>query len=116
MPSIFLSFFLICLPSFFFASLSYFPSFLCKAFSRDQSSFFGSGEIEKKLVFEVNRLKAKLASKQVELEGEHHDCQISEQALRAQVVESEQRKNDALTALKEALEKSDDFKRDYEDT
>jgi hypothetical protein len=64
----------------------------------------------------VNRLKAKLASKQVELEGEHHDCQISEQALCAQVVESEQRKNDALTALKEALEKSDGFKRDYEDT
>jgi hypothetical protein len=64
----------------------------------------------------VNRLKAKLASKQVELEGERHDHRIYEEALRTQVVESEQRKNDALAALKEALEKSDGFKRDYEGT
>jgi hypothetical protein len=64
----------------------------------------------------VNRLKAKLASKQVELEGERHDRRISKEALYAQVVESEQRKNDALAALKEALEKFDGFKRDYEGT
>jgi len=38
----FLRFFLIWCLGFFFPSLSYFPSFLCKAFSRDQSSFFGS--------------------------------------------------------------------------
>lgn len=43
---------------------------LLQAFPRDQSSFFGSGEVEKKLVFEVNRLKAKLAIKQVDLEAE----------------------------------------------
>jgi hypothetical protein len=64
-----LPFFLIRCPSFFFPSLSYFPS-LCKLFSQDQSSFFGSGEVEKKLVFEVNRLKAELVIKQVDLEVE----------------------------------------------
>jgi hypothetical protein len=54
-----------------FFCLSYLCFSLCKAFSWDQSSFFGSGEVEKKLVFEVNRLKAKLAIKQVDLEAEH---------------------------------------------
>jgi hypothetical protein len=33
-------------------------------------SFFGSAEVEKKLVSEVNLLKAELASKQAELEVE----------------------------------------------
>jgi hypothetical protein len=47
----------------------------------DQSSFFGLGEVEKKLVFEVNRLKAELASKQVEQEGERYERQMSEEAL-----------------------------------
>jgi hypothetical protein len=65
-----LPFFLIWCPSFFFPSLSYFPSSLCKAFSQDQSSFFGSREFEKKLVFEVNRLKVELVLKQVDLEVE----------------------------------------------
>jgi hypothetical protein len=37
-----------------------------------------------------------------------------EEVLRAQVVESEKRKEDALAALKEASEKSDDLKRDFE--
>jgi hypothetical protein len=70
--------------------LPYFSPSLCKAFSWDQSSFFGLGEVEKKLVFEVNHLKAELASKHVELEGERHEHQISKEALCAQVVESEQ--------------------------
>jgi hypothetical protein len=34
--------------------------------------------------------------------------------LRAQIVESEKRKEDALAALKEVSEKSDDFKKDFE--
>jgi hypothetical protein len=62
----------------------------------------------------VNRLKAKLAIKQVDLEAEHQGHQNSEEVLRAQVVESEKRKEDALAALKEASEKSDDLKRDFE--
>jgi hypothetical protein len=60
-----------------------------KAFSQDYSSFFGSGEVEKKLVFKVNRLKAELASKQVELEAECQGHQITEEALCAQVGELE---------------------------
>jgi ribosome-binding factor A len=59
---------------------------------------------------------AELASKQVELEGDCHDCQIYKEAFCAQVVESEQQKNDALVALKEVSEKSDGFKRDCEGT
>jgi hypothetical protein len=51
-----------------------FPLFYVKAFSRDQSSFFGSGEVEIKLVFEVNQLMAELACKQVELESERQGC------------------------------------------
>jgi hypothetical protein len=87
---------------------------LCKDFSRDQSSVFGSGEVEKKLVFEVNRLKAKLASKQVDIEAERQGHQDSEKVLRAQVAESEKQKEDALAALKEVSEKSDGLKRDFD--
>jgi hypothetical protein len=61
---------LIWCPGFFFPSLSYFLSSLCKAFSQDQSSFFGLGEVEKKLAFKVNRLKAELVVKQVDLEAD----------------------------------------------
>jgi hypothetical protein len=66
------------------------------------------------LVFEVNQLKAELACKQVELELERQGCRTSEEVLRAQIGESEQRKEDALAALKEASRKSDDYKREYE--
>jgi hypothetical protein len=88
--------------------------FLCKAYSRDQSDFFGSGEVEKKLVSEVDPLKAELASRQVELDSERQGCQITEKALRAQIGDSEQRKDDTLAALKEAFERYDSFKRDCE--
>jgi hypothetical protein len=73
-----------------------FPLFCVKAFSRDQSNFFGSGEVERKLVFEVNQLKAKLDCKQVELESECQGRQTFEEALRAQIGESEQRKEDVV--------------------
>jgi hypothetical protein len=36
-----------------------------KSFSQDHSSFFGLGETEKKLAFELSQLKTKLASKEV---------------------------------------------------
>jgi hypothetical protein len=41
-----------------------------KSFSRDHSSFFGLGETNKKLAFELSQLKAELASKEVELDSE----------------------------------------------
>jgi hypothetical protein len=62
----------------------------------------------------VNLLKAELASKQVELEAECQGRQTTEEALCAQVGESEQRKEDALAPLEEASERSDDFKRECE--
>jgi chromosome segregation ATPase len=66
------------------------------------------------LVFEVNQLKTELACKQVELESERQGCLTSKEALRAQIGELEQRKEDALAALKEASGKSDDYKRECE--
>lgn len=108
-------FLILCLASFCFHLLIPLLSFfLCKVYSRDQSDFFGSGEVEKKLVSKVDRLKAELASKQAELDSERHRRQITKEALRAQIGDSERRKDDALAALKEASERSDSFKRDCE--
>ena len=45
----------------FFSFFSH--SFSLKAYERDHSDFFGSGEVEKKLYIEVETLKAELASK-----------------------------------------------------
>jgi hypothetical protein len=53
------------------------------------------GGTEKKLTFEWSQLKAKLASKEVELDTERQGCQTFERALRAQVIEVEQRRDDA---------------------
>jgi hypothetical protein len=75
-----------------------------------------SGEIKKKLVFEVNQLKANLISNQAELEEERHGCHVSKEALRAQVVESEKRRDDSLATLTKVSNKSDAFKRDCEGT
>jgi hypothetical protein len=41
-----------------------------QAFSQDQAHFFGSGEVEKKLSSEVDRLKVELAEAQSKLEAE----------------------------------------------
>jgi hypothetical protein len=102
-----------------FVSLSHLLSFLFlrdKSFSRDHSSFFGSGETEKKLSFELNQLKAKLASKEVELDSECQGCQDSERALRVQVIEAEQRRDEAMAALQESSEKCKGLKKECEDT
>ena len=85
-----------------------------KAFSRNYSSFSGSSEAKKKLASEVDLLKADLASRQAELEVERQGRQVTEGALRAQIGESERRKNDALATLQEASEKSEGFKKDCE--
>ena len=66
--SFILSFFLVWC-SLLLPSSSYLSFSSSKAYSRNHSSFFGSGEVEKKLVSEVNLLKAELASKQAELEA-----------------------------------------------
>jgi hypothetical protein len=50
-----------------------------------------------------------------QLDLERKGRQVTEEALRSQVSESEWRKEDALAALKEASEKSDGFKRDCEE-
>jgi hypothetical protein len=59
-------------------------------------------------------LKAELVVKQVDLKAEQQGRQNSKEVLRAQVVESEKRKEDALATLKETSEKSDGLKRDFE--
>jgi hypothetical protein len=82
-----------------------------KSFSRDHSSFFGSGETEKKLSFEVSSLKMELVLHQDELESERQDHQLVEQALRAQVVEAGKRREDALATVQEASEKAESLKR-----
>jgi hypothetical protein len=109
------SFFLIWCLCFFFPSLSCFLSSLFKVFSRDQSSFFGLGEVKKKLVFEVNHLKVELVVKQVDLEAERQGCQNLEGVLHAQVAKLEKQKEDVLAALKEESEKCDDLKKDFDD-
>jgi hypothetical protein len=72
-------------------------------------SFFGSAEVEKKLVSEVNLLKAELASKQVELDAERQGRPVTEGALRAQIGELERRKVDPVEKimLSRSIELSD---------
>jgi hypothetical protein len=53
-----------------FLLLTFLFFLLEKSFSQDHSSFFGPGEIEKKLSFEVSSLKTELALRQNELELE----------------------------------------------
>jgi hypothetical protein len=74
----------------------------------------GSGETEKKLAFELSQLKAKLASKEVELDTERQGRQTSERALRAQVIEAEQRRVDAMAVLQELTGKSGGLKKECE--
>jgi hypothetical protein len=71
-----------------------------KSFSRDHSSFFfGSDETEKKLSFELSQLRVQLASKEVEPDSEHQGHQDSERVLRVQIIEAEQRRDEAVVAL-----------------
>jgi hypothetical protein len=81
-----------------------------KSFSRDHSSFFGSGETEKKLSFKLSQLKAQLASKEVELDSERQGCQDSERVLRAQIIEVEQRRDEVVVALRESSGKCEGLK------
>jgi hypothetical protein len=57
---------------------------------------------------------AELASKEVELDSEHQGCQTSERALRVQVIEAEQRRDDAMAVLRELFGKSDSLNKECE--
>jgi hypothetical protein len=87
-----------------------------KSFSRDHSSFFGSGEIEKKLSFELSQLKAQLASKEVEMDSECQGRQDSERALHTQIMEAEQRRDEVVAALRESFGKCEGLKKEREGT
>jgi hypothetical protein len=77
-----------------FTLFSYFLLFLWEySFSWDHSSFFGSGDTEKKLSFVLSQLKAQLASKEVELDSECQGRQDFERVLCAQIIEAEQRRD-----------------------
>jgi acyl-CoA thioesterase len=92
--------------------LTIFFFLLEKSVSHDHSSFFGSGEIEKKLAFEVSNLKMELVLCQAKLESERHDRQTVEQALHAQVIATGKRKDDAMSAVQEASEKAEILKKE----
>jgi hypothetical protein len=79
-------------------------------------TFYGSEEVEKRLLSEVELLKGELVAKQTELDAVSQGQQVTEATLQAQIVESEKRKEDALAALKDASEKSDVFKKNCDGT
>jgi hypothetical protein len=62
----------------------------------------------------LGQLKAQLASKEVELDSEHQGCQNSERALRTQVIEVEQRRDEAMATLRESSGKSKGLKKECE--
>ena len=79
--------------------------------SRDHTSFFFSSEAEKKLSSEVSALKIELDLCRAEMETERQTHQKEEKALRARVVEAEERRDPAVQeALKnlEAMKKECD--------
>jgi hypothetical protein len=97
----------------------FFPLFFLqeKSFYWDHSSFFfGSGETKKKLSFELSQLKAQLASTEVELDFECQWRHDSERALRAQIIETEQRRDEAMVALWESSGKCEGLKKECEGT
>jgi hypothetical protein len=62
------------------------------------------------LSFELSQLKAQLASKDVELDSEHQGHQDSERAFRTQIIEAEQRRDEAMAALQESSGKCEGLK------
>ena len=71
-------------------------SLFVQSFSRDHTGFFFLSETEKKLSSEVGALKIELDLCWAEMEVEHQTHQKEEQALRAQVVEAEKRRDAAV--------------------
>jgi hypothetical protein len=68
------------------------------------------------LSFELSQLKAQLASKEVELDSERQGCQDSERVLHAQIIEAEQRTDEAMAALWDSSRKCEGLKKECEGT
>jgi hypothetical protein len=73
-------------------------------------AFFGSGKTEKKLSFELCQLKAQLASKEVELDFKRQGHQYSKGVLHAEIIEVEQRRDEAVAVLWESSRKCEGLK------
>ena len=71
-------------------------SLFAQSFSRDHTGFFFSSKTEKKLSSEVSALKTELDLCRAEMETERQTHQKEEQALRARVVEAEERRDAAV--------------------
>jgi hypothetical protein len=96
-----------------FVLLSFpFPFFFCGSSLslRITLAFFGSGETKKKLSFELSQLKAQLASMEVELDSERQGCQDSKRVLYTQIIEAEQRRDEAMVALRDSSRKCEGLK------
>ena len=83
--------------------------YLLSLFSRDHTGFFFSSETEKKLSSEVSALKIELDLCRAEMETERQTHQREEQALRARVVEAEERRD---AAVQEALKNVEAMKKE----
>jgi uncharacterized membrane protein YcgQ (UPF0703/DUF1980 family) len=79
-----------------------------QSFSRDHVDFFFSTEIEKKLTSEISVLKTDLDLYRSEMEIERQTHQQEEKALRAQVIEAEERRK---ATVQEALGKVEAMKK-----
>ena len=84
-------------------------SLFSQSFSRDHTGFFFLSENEKKLSSEVSALKAELDLCQADIEVERQTHQEEEKALRARVVEVEERRD---AAVQEALKNVEAMKKE----
>ena len=76
-----------------FLRLGFSISLFAQSFSRDHTGFFFLSETEKKLSSEVSALKIELDLCRAEMETERETHQKEEKALRARVVEAEERRD-----------------------
>ena len=84
-------------------------SLFVQSFSRDHTGFFFLSETEKKLSSEVSALKIELDLCRAEMETERQTHQKEEKALRARVVEAEERRD---AAVQEALKNVEAMKKE----
>ena len=84
-------------------------SLFVQSFSQDHTDFFFSSETEKKLSSEVSALKTEIDLCRTEMETERQTHKREEQALRARVVEAEERRD---AAVQEALKNVDAMKKE----
>jgi hypothetical protein len=90
--------------------MSLFPFVLFdQSFSQDYGDFFFSTETEKKLTSKISVLKMNLDLYPVEMEIERPTHQMEEKALRAQVIEAEERRD---VVVQKALKKVEAMKKE----